>query len=155
MVTTATIRNHGRTDEPTANRIATLWNTAYPTMRTIAGTRITVYRNQIRDRVWEIDPTHPHADTLRAYTPTEKQLRRSLKDIEHLRRSLHQLDNGTHRPCTQSPATFSTLAAYSAVRCLLAITSLNTHGLAPVYQLAAALADAAEERHRELMARTP
>jgi hypothetical protein len=155
MVTTATIRNHGRTDEPTAARIAALWNTAYPTMRTIAGTRIATYRNQIRDRAWEIDPNHPYAADLAAHTPTEKQLRRSLKDIENLRRTLHQLDNGTHRPCTRSPATFSTLAAYSAVRCLLATTSLNTHGLSPVYQLAAALADAAEERHRELMARTP
>lgn len=138
----------------TAPAIATLWNTAYPTMRTIAGTRITVYRTQIRDRVWEIDPTEPNADLLRAYTPTEKQLRRSLKDIENLRRTLHQLDNGTHRACTRSPGSFSLFAAYSAVRCLLATTSLNTHGLAPIYQLAAALATACEERHRELMART-
>ncbi|MFF7550900.1 hypothetical protein ACFZCU_45960 [Streptomyces canus] len=134
--------------------IATLWNTAYPTMRTLAGTRITHYRRQLQDRAWDIDPTQPNADLLAAHTPTEKQLRRSLKDIENLRRTLHQLDNGTHRPCTRSPGSFSTLAAYSAVRCLLATTSLNTHGLAPVYELAAALADAAEERHRELMART-
>jgi hypothetical protein len=153
MLTTATARNHGHTDEPTATRITTLWNAAYPTMRTIATSRITAYRQQIQDRVWDIDPTQPNADILRAYTPTEAKLHRRLKNTEGLRRTLHQLDRGTHRACTRSPGGFSTLSAYAAVRALLNATSLNDHDLAAVYQLAAVLAEAADERHRAIAAR--
>ena len=36
MLTTATVRSHGRTDDTTAGLIADLWNTAYPTLRAIA-----------------------------------------------------------------------------------------------------------------------
>lgn len=153
MLTTATVRNHGHTDEPTATRIADLWNAAYTVMRTIASNRIDAYRRQLQDQAWNIDPDHPHAEALRAFTPTENAIRRSLKDIEDLRRTLGQLNRGTHRACTRSPGAFSVLAAYSAVRCVLAATSLNDHGLSAVYQLAAALADGAEERHRELTTR--
>ncbi|WP_328436959.1 hypothetical protein OHA71_06615 [Streptomyces sp. NBC_00444] len=154
MLTTATVRHHGHTDEPTAAHITNLWNAAYPTMRTIATARIDAYRRQLHDRVWDIDPTHPHADVLRAYTPTEPALRRRLKNTEELRRTLGQLDRGTHRACTQSPGGFNIHSAYTAVRALLNATGLNDHGLADIYRLAAALAEAAEERHRELAART-
>ncbi|MCZ4509946.1 hypothetical protein O3Q52_17425, partial [Streptomyces sp. ActVer] len=130
--------------------IAALWAAAYPTMRAIATRRITAYRRQIADRVWDIDPTNPNAEIIRAYTPTEAKLHRRLKNTEVLRRTLHQLDNGTHRPCTQSPPSFSPLAAYTAVRAFLNTTGLNDHGLADVYRLAAVLAEAAEERYREL-----
>lgn len=153
MTTAATIRNRGRLDDATACRVADRWNTAYPTMRTIATTRIDAYRRQIQDQAWHIDPTHPRAEALRAHTPTEAQLRRRLKNAEDLRRELGQLDRGTHRACTRSPGGFSILAAYTAVRALLARTSVNDHGLAAVYELAAVLADAAETRHRELSAR--
>lgn len=132
--------------------ITDLWNAAYPTMRAIATSRITGCRGQIADRVWDIDPANPNAEILRAYTPTEAKLRRRLKNTETLRRTLHQLDNGTHRPCTQSPPAFSPLAAYSAVRAFLGTTGINDRGLADVYQLAAVLAEAAEERCRELAA---
>ena len=135
--------------------IAPLWTAAYPTMRAIATHRITAYRRQIADRVWDIDTADPNAELLRAYTPTEHKLHRRLKNTENLRRTLHQLDNGTHRPCTQSPPAFSALAAYTAIRALLNLTGLNDHGLADVYLLAAALSEAAEERYRELAARTP
>lgn len=153
MLTTATVRSHGRTDDTTAGLIADLWNTAYPTMRAIATNRINAYRTQVRDEAWRIDPNHPHADTLRAYTPTEATIRRRLKNTETLRRELHQLDNGTHHACTRSPAGFTTGAAYTAVRALLDATTLNDRGLAAVYRLAAVLADAADERHREWTAR--
>lgn len=153
MTTTATVRDHGRLDDVTATRIADRWNAAYPTMRTITTARVDSYRRQVQDRAWEIDPTHPRADVLAAYTPTEAQLRHRLKNAEDLRRQLGQLDRGTHRACTRSPGGFSILAAYSAVRALLARTSVNDHGLAAVYELAAVLADAAETRHRELSAR--
>ncbi|WP_406444476.1 hypothetical protein OHB14_36535 [Streptomyces sp. NBC_01613] len=153
MLTTATTRNHGRLDDTTATRITHLWNAAYPTMRTIASHRINAYRRQLEDQIWNINPNHPQADALRAFMPTENAIRRSLKDIEDLRRVLGQLDRGTHRACTRSPGGFSVLAAYSAVRCLLAATGLNDCGLAAVYELAACLADAAEVRHRELAAR--
>lgn len=135
--------------------IAALWNAAYPTMRAITTHRINAYRRQIEDRVWDIDPTQPNAELHRAYTPTEHKLHRRLKNTETLRRTLHQLDRGTHRPCTQSPPAFSPLAAYSAVRAFLDATGINDHGLADVYRLAAVLAEAAEERHHELAARTP
>ena len=150
MTTTADVRNHGRIDTTTATRITHHWNTAYPTMRAIATARIDSYRRQVQDRAWEIDDTHPRADALRAYALTEPQLRRRLKNAETLRRELGQLDRGTHRACTQSPGGFTILAAYTTVRALLARTSVNDHGLAAVYQLAAVLAEAAEARHREL-----
>lgn len=132
--------------------ITALWNAAYPTMRAIATSRITAYRRQIEDRVWDIDPNQPNAELHRAYTPTENKLSRRLKNTENLRRTLHQIHNGTHRPCTQSPPAFSPLAAYSAVRAFLDATGINDRGLADVYRLAAALAEAAEERYRELAA---
>lgn len=150
MTTAATIRSHGRLDDTTATRIAALWNAAYPTMRTIATTRIDAYRRQVRDEAWNIDPNHPHAEALQAHAPTEATIRRRLSNLETLRRELGQLDRGTHRACTRSPGGFSTLSAYSAVRALLGATSVNDHGLAAVYQLAAVLAETAEERHREL-----
>lgn len=150
----ATARSHGRTDNTTAALITDLWNAAYPTMRTIATNRINAYRRQIHDQVWNIDPNEPNADILRAYTPTETAIRRSLKDIEDLRRILGQLDRGTHRACTRSPGGFSTLSAYAAIRCLLAATTLNDHGIADIYRLAAVLSEAVEQRHRELGGRS-
>ncbi|WP_405960772.1 hypothetical protein OG235_27800 [Streptomyces sp. NBC_00024] len=155
MLTAATARSHGRLDDTTATHIADLWNTAYPVMRALATARIDAYRRQISEQAWHIDPNHPHADVLRAYTPTEAQLQRRLKNAEALRLTLGQLDRGTHRACTRSPGGFSVLAAYSAVRALLKTTSLNDEGLSAVYRLAAALADAADDLHRELRATTP
>lgn len=155
MLTAATARSHGRIDDTTATRIADLWNAAYPTMRATVTGRIDAYRGQIRDESWQIDPDHPHADVLRAYTPTEAQLRRRLKNAEELRRVLGQLDRGTHRACTRSPGGFSVLAAYSAVRSLLKVTGLNDEGLSAVYRLAAELADAADDLHRQMRATTP
>lgn len=154
MLTAATARAHGRIDDTTATRIADLWNAAYPTMRATVTARIDAYRGQIREQAWHVDPDHPHADVLRAYTPTEAQLRRRLKNAEALRRQLGQLDRGTHRACTRSPGGFTVLAAYSTVRALLKTTGLNDEGLAAVYRLAAVLADAADDLHRELSATT-
>lgn len=153
MTTAATIRNQGRIDDTTATRIANLWNTAYPTMRAIATTRIDAYRRHVRDEAWKVDPTHPHAEAIQAFIPTEATIRRRLANLETLRRELGQLDRGTHRACTRSPGGFSVLAAYTAVRSLLGATSVNDEGLSALYQLAAVLAEAAEERHRELAAR--
>ncbi|WP_255951593.1 hypothetical protein [Streptomyces odontomachi] len=145
MLTTATVRDHGHIDEATATRIAELWNATYPTMRAVATARISAYRTQVAEKAWEVDPNHPHADDLRAFLPTEAKTRRRLKNAETLRRELGQLDRGTHRACTFSPGGFSVFSAYAAVRRLLAATSLNDHGLAAVYGLAAALADASDE----------
>lgn len=155
MLTAATVRAHGEIDDATATRIADLWNAAYPVMRAIATARIDSYRCQIRDEAWRIDPDHPHADVLRAYTPTEAQLRRRLKNAEALRLVLGQLHRGTHRACTRSPGGFSRHAAYSAVRALLDRTSSNDEGLSAVYRLAAELADAVDDLHRHLRATTP
>ncbi|MGW1744519.1 hypothetical protein ACWCRD_02655 [Streptomyces sp. NPDC002092] len=152
MTTTATIRSHGRLDSTVAARIADHWNAAYPTMRALATDRINAYRQQVRDEAWKVDPAHPHAEAIQAFTPTEATIRRRLANLETLRRTLGQLDRGTHRACTRSPGGFSVLAAYTAVRALLGATSVNDEGLAAVYQLAAVLAEAAEERHRELAA---
>lgn len=155
MPTTATIRSTSRTDDTTAATIAELWNAAYPTMRAIATARVAAYRQQIEGEVWRIDPNHPQAEAIAPRIPTEATTRRRLKNAEDLRRALHQLDNGTHRACTRSPGGFSLLAAYAATRSLLDATSLNDHGLAAIYRLAAALADASDERHRELAANPP
>ena len=154
MLTPATVRGYGHIDDATAAAIAELWNAAYPTMRAIATHRINAYRQQIEDQAWHIKPNHPRADILRPFLPTEANIRRRLKNTEDLRRTLHQLDNGTHRACTRSPGSFSIHSAYAAVRSLLGATSLNDHQLAGAYRLAAALADASDERHRELAART-
>lgn len=152
MTTIATVRSHGRLDSTTADRIATHWNAAYPIMRALATNRINAYRRQVRDEAWKVDPSHPHAEAIQAFTPSEATVRRRLANLEALRRALGQLDRGTHRACTRSPGGFSVLSAYSAVRALLGATSVNDEGLAAVYQLAAVLAEAAEERHRELAA---
>lgn len=154
MTTTATIRSHGYLDSTSAARIADHWNTAYPTMRVLATDRINAYRLQVRDEAWKVDPAHPHAEAIQAFTPSEATIRRRLANLEALRRTLGQLDRGTHRACTRSPGGFSVLAAYSAVRSLLGATTVNDEGLAAVYQLAAVLSEAAEERHRELAATT-
>lgn len=156
MLTAATVRGTGHTTTTTATRIADLWNAAYPVMRQIATSRIDAYRTQIDNQAWKVDPDHPHADSLRAFTPTEADLYRRLKNAETLRRVLGQLDRGTHRACTRSPGGFSPFAAYRAVRTFVAATSINDRGLAAVYQLAAALADIADEQHHEWAAlRTP
>lgn len=152
MLTTATVRGNGRIADDTAARLADHWNAAYPTMRSVATSRVDAYRRQIKDEVWNVDPTHPHADALRAHLPTEAAVRRRLKNAETLRRELGQLDRGTHRACTRSTGGFSPLSAYAAVRALLSATTLNDLDLAPVYRLAAVLADAADARHRELAA---
>ncbi|MFI1701996.1 hypothetical protein ACH419_39450 [Streptomyces bobili] len=154
MPTAATIRSLGRIDDATATRIADHWNAAYPVMREIATARITAYRAQISNKAWQVDPVHPHADVLRAHTLTEAQLVRRLKGVEVLRRDLGQLDRGTHRACTQSPGGFNVLAAFTSVRNLLTVAGLGDRGLAPVYRLAAALAEAADELHREWVAST-
>lgn len=132
--------------------VADLWSAAYPTMRATTTSRITAYRQQIEDRVWDIDPANPNAELIRAYTPTEAKLHRRLKNAETLRRTLHQISSGTHRPCTQSPPAFSPFAAYDAVRDFLRTGSANDRGLGDVYRLAAVLAEAVEERCRELAA---
>ncbi|MDX2528005.1 hypothetical protein [Streptomyces europaeiscabiei] len=155
MLTAATARSHGRIDDTTSTHIADLWNAAYPVMRALTTARIDAYRRQIRDEAWHVDPNHRHADVLRAHTPTEAQLRRRLKNAEALRLTLGQLDRGTHRACTRSPGGFTVRAAYWAVRALLDVTSTNDEGLSAVYGLAAALADAADELHRELRDQRP
>lgn len=139
-----------RLNDTTTTAIAEHWNTAYPAMRAITTNRITTHRRHIHSQAWVIDPNHPHADALRTYTPTEAQTRRRLTNTEHLRRTLHQLDNGTHRACTRSTGSFSPRAAYTAVRALLGITSANDHDLGAIYRLAAVLADASDEQHRLL-----
>lgn len=154
MTTAAAVRANGRLDETTATRIADLWNAAYPAMREIATAHVDAYRQQVREEVWNVIPSGPNADAVRAFTPTEAAVRRRLKRVEELRLVLGQLDRGTHRACTQSPGGFTVLAAYSAVRALLSASGLNDHGLAAVYELAAVLADAAEARHRELQQQT-
>jgi hypothetical protein len=155
MTTAAAVRANGRLDETTATRIADLWNAAYPAMREIATAHVDAYRQQVREEVWNVIPSGPNADAVRAFTPTEAAVRRRLKRVEELRLVLGQLDRGTHRACTRSPGGFSAFAAYRAVRAFLDATTINDRGLAAVYQLAAALAEAADELHREWTARTP
>lgn len=132
-----------------AEHLADLWNTAYPAMREIATRYINGKKIAIEGRSWEVDPNHPQAEALRQLLPKEAELTRRMKRVETLRRELGQLDRGTHKPCTRSPGCFSVTAAYMAVRSLLSVSSLSSEGLAPVYRLAAELAEAEEKVNAE------
>ena len=136
-----------------ADVLADLWNRAYPTMRKIATSYVLQMRVQIDGRAWEVDPSHPAAETLRKMVSSEARLRRKLRYAEDLRRQLGQLDRAAHKPCTRSPGTFTVTGAYMAVRSLLGITSLSTENLALVYKLAATLAELEEEVNRRRAAR--
>lgn len=136
-----------------AEHLADLWNAAYPAMRSIATGYVEGVRRSIKERVWEVDPKHPRAETLRELVPSEAKLTGRLKRAEELRRVLGQLDRGTHKLCTRSPGSFTVTGAYMAVRHLLNVSSLSTKGMGPVYRLAAALAEAEEELNAERIAR--
>jgi hypothetical protein len=127
-----------------AEHLADLWNRAYPTMREIATNNINGLRLSIERKSWEVDPRHPQAEALKSFLPKEERVRRKLKLAEDLRRTLGQVDRGTHKLCTRSPGGFSVTGAYMVVRNLIGISSLSTKGLGDVYRLAAVLADAEE-----------
>ncbi|MFJ9427571.1 hypothetical protein [Streptomyces sp. NPDC101249] len=149
MITTATIRGNGAAlDDTTAADIAELWNAAYPTMRDIVTGNINGDRQRITDRVWDIDPASPGAAWMLDRTPTERQLRHRLRTFEALRRTLGQLDRGTHKACTRSPGGFSVSSAYSAVQDTLNAAGTRSQGMEAVYTLAAALAYTVEALQR-------
>jgi hypothetical protein len=154
VITTATVRGAGSLDDTSAAQIADLWNAAYPTMRTIVTGRISSDRGLIRDEAWKVDASHPQTEVLRTFAPSEKDLRARLERMERLRLVLGQLDRATYRGCTRSPGGFSPLGAYRSVRSLLGATTVNDHDLASVYELAAALARASDDWHREMAARS-
>lgn len=145
MLTADTVHRSGRVDRAGAARIADQWNAAYPVMREVATSFIDGMRASIRNESWKVDPKHPHAEFLRQCTPSEADIRARLKSAEDLRRELGQLDRGTHRACTRSVGGFSPSYAYTAVRSLLDLTSLNSTGLAVVYRLMATLSLAHDE----------
>lgn len=145
MLNAAIVRGVGNLDDACAIRIADRWNIAYPIMRALVTERIEAERESLRRKIWNVDPTHPHADLLRATAPTEDTVRSRLKRYEELRRVLGQLDRGTHRACTRSSGGFSVSSAYAAVRGALQASSLNGD-LSAVYELAAALSQVCEEQ---------
>ena len=147
MTTTATVRATGQLDDTTAADIATLWNAAYPTMRTILTASINGLRDRIQREGWKQD------DLPAAERGSSRDLGAKVARLENLRRSLGQLDRGTYRGCTQSPGSFSTIHAYWAVRDVLSATSISDRNLAAVYELAAILSAASDARQRELAAR--
>jgi hypothetical protein len=148
VTTTATVRGIGRIDDTMATRVTTLWNAAYPTMRTILTASINGHRDRIRREGWTQDSL-PKADW-----GSRRDLGAQLARLEGLRRGLGQLDRGTYRGCTRSPGGFSVIHAYRSVRNVLAATSINDHDLASVYELAAALARASDDWHREMRAQS-
>lgn len=148
MLTAELVHETGHFSHSDAEYLADLWNAAYSDMRKIATRYISGMREYIEQEGWVIDPAHPQAETLQAYTTPEKKARRKLRLAENLRRDLGQLDRGTHRPCTRSPGCFSVTAAYMAVRSLIGVSSLSSEGMPQIYRLAAELAEA-EERVNE------
>lgn len=148
MLTPELVHETGYFSYGDAERLADLWNAAYPAMRQIATRYIEGMRGYVEREGWVVDPAHPQAEALQAYAVPEKKARRKLRLAEDLRRDLGQLDRGTHKPCTRSPGCFSVTAAYLAVRNLIGVSSLNSEGMASVYRLAAELAEA-EERVNE------
>lgn len=156
MLTPELVHETGFFSYADAEHVADLWNRAYPAMRKISTGYIEGRRKYIEQKGWVIDPSHPRAEMLQAYAVPEGKARRKLKLAEDLRRDLGQIDRGTHRPCTMSPACFSVTAAYMAVRNLVSLTSLSSEGLPSIYRLLAELAEAETrvniarvERHRQ------
>ncbi|KOG73529.1 hypothetical protein ADK77_08335 [Streptomyces antibioticus] len=147
MTTVATVRDTGQLDDTTAADIATLWNAASPTMRTILTASINGLRDRIQREGWK------QADMPKSDWGSSRDLGARLARLEGLRRSLGQLDRGTYRGCTRSPGGFSVLHAYWSVRDVLAATSINDRGLAGVYELAAILSRASDSWHRDMAAR--
>lgn len=144
MLTPELVHDTGHFGYADAEHLADLWNRAYPAMRKISTGYIESWRKYIEQEGWVIDPSHPKADVLQAYTVPESKARRKLRRAEEVRRDLGQLDRGTHKPCTMSPACFSVTAAYMRVRSLVSLTSLNSEGLPQIYRLLADLAEAEE-----------
>lgn len=134
MITTATVRDSGRLDDTTAGTLATQWNAAYPTMRTILNAAITSLRARMEREAWTQDSLQPED------RGSGRDLGAKLARMEGLRRGLGQLDRGTYRGCTRSPGGFSPTSAYWSVRDFLAVTTNGDRGLADVYDLAAHLA---------------
>lgn len=153
MLTPELVHETGQFSYADAEHLADLWNAAYPVMRRVATNYIKGMRRSIDEKVWEVDPKHPKAETLRELMPSEAKLTGKMKRGEELRRILGQLDRGTHKLCTRSPGSFTVTGAYMAVRHLLNITSLSEPELGKVYRLAAVLAEAEEELNAERMAR--
>lgn len=149
MLTTATARAHGRLDETSASHLAEQWNTAYPTMRKVVTRQIAADRRYIAEQGWKIDPDSAAAEFRQAHARTEIVARHSLRLAEELRRTLGQLDRGTHRPCTRSPQGFSVTSAYWAVRDVLPMTTINDRDLSDLYQLASLLAYIADSLARQ------
>ncbi|MFD5572242.1 hypothetical protein [Streptomyces cadmiisoli] len=139
MITIATARSYGRLDDTTAGDLARCWNAAYPIMRKLVTRKIDGDRRYIAEHRWDTATGSPEV-VFDVPAPTEAAVRRSLHLAEALRRTLGQLDRGTHRPCTRSPQGFSVTSAYWAVRDVLPMTGINDRDLSDLYQLASLLA---------------
>ena len=120
MTTIEVIRSNPLIDEATAERVATLWNAAYPGMRELLTTVIDAQRNYLSEK-------------------HDSQLQAEIKRHEETRRALGQLDRGTYRGCTRSPGMFDTWGALSAIR-RLPLPTGSKHG-GSIYRLAAELSD--------------
>ncbi|MEU3279194.1 hypothetical protein [Streptomyces antibioticus] len=110
-----------------AQEIAVAWNGVYPAMRRVLDTVINAQRGAERRTV-------------------------NLPRLERVRRELGQLDRGTYRGCTRSPAAFSISGSLSNVRAVLEVTSVGTPELGDMYRLAALLADATVQCARRFTA---
>ena len=139
MLTIAAARSYGQLDDTTAGDLTRQWNAVYPTMRKLVTRKVDSDRRYIAGRRWEFD-TGSSEVVFADPEPSEAAVRRSLHLAEALRRTLGQLDRGTHRPCTQSPQGFSVISAYWAVRDVLAMTITSDRDLSDLYQLASLLA---------------
>lgn len=124
-----------------AERLADLWNAAHPLMRNLLSAEIGRVRGFVKRAVWEKPVTELYAENIPDYGRSETRTRRRLKYVESLRLELGQLDKGEHRPCTQSPKCFSITAAHSRVTSMIHFASNVQEGMAPVYRLAAVLAE--------------
>lgn len=92
------------------------WADTYPVMRQILDTVIKAQRGARRPTV-------------------------DVTSLVRVRRDLGQLDRGTHQPCTQSPAAWSSFAAFRLVREVINVTPLGHDATAAILRLAADLAD--------------
>ncbi|MBD0844207.1 hypothetical protein [Streptomyces sp. TRM68416] len=101
-------------------RIANRWNAAYPAMGTILDTVIQAQRA--------------------AQQPTVDVAR-----LERVRRELGQQDRGTFKACTRSPGGFSIIDAFSQVREVVNVTSIDHADAGAILRLCAELADAVAE----------
>lgn len=124
-----------------AEHLVSDWNAAYPLMRDVVTREIERLRYFIDRKVWEKEVSDLSAEAFPDSRMTEARIRRRLKHVKALRLELGQLDRGEHRPCTQSPKTFTVVAAHSRVTEVIRIASSGQEGMAPVYRLSALLSE--------------